>query len=375
MDEKNIHELVNKFRLDGTYKSFKAIPTGNINDTFFIETAEADKPEYILQRINHRIFVHVPELQDNIVRVTSHIRSKLEQKNTVDIDRKVVTLIQTLEGKWFSTDESGNYWRLMVFIRGSHSYDQLSSPLLAYKAGIAFGEFSAMLADIPGEPLFETIKDFHNMEWRLRQFRDAVKDNRADRLKTVTEEVKQIEDRAEEMCLVQRLGREGKLPKRITHCDTKINNILFDENDDILCVIDLDTVMTGYVSSDFGDAIRTGANSGEEDDLDLGKVSLDIKLYKGFAEGFVTGGATFLTPVEIDILPFSAKLFAYMQAVRFLADYINGDTYYKIKNPLHNLQRTRAQLKLLFSMEEQYEEMKKIVQDVATVKCKDYVKS
>lgn len=375
MTDQSIHNLVKKFRLEGTYKGFKAIPTGNINDTFLVETSEDDKPDYILQRINHNIFVHVPELQDNIVRVTSHIRTKLEQKHTRDINRKVVTLIPTIDNQWFTRDEAGNYWRLMIFIQGSHSYDQLSSPVLAYKAGIAFGEFSALLADIPGEPLFETIKDFHNMEWRLQQFRDAVKENRADRLKTVTQDVEEVEKRADEMCLVQRLGHEGKLPRRITHCDTKINNILFDENDDILCVIDLDTVMTGYVSSDFGDAIRTGANSGEEDDMDLSKVSLDIKLYKGFAEGFVTGGATFLTPDEINILPFSAKLFAYMQAVRFLADYINGDTYYKIKYPLHNLQRTKAQLKLLFSMEEQYEEMKKIVQDVAAIKCKDYVKS
>ena len=320
--------IINDFRFEGTIKEYTGIATGNINDTYHVKTQEADKPDYILQKINHHIFVNVPELQNNIVRVTTHIRQKLAQKNAPDINRKVLTLIPANDGNWFTRDADGNFWRLMVFIKDSHSYDQLSSPLLAYKAGIAFGEFSSLLADLPGGPLYETIKDFHNMEWRLHQFRDAVRENRAGRLEIVKTEVQQVEERAEEMCLVQRLGREGKLPKRITHCDTKINNILFDQNDEILCVIDLDTVMTGYVSSDFGDAIRTGANSGEEDDMDLDHVSLNIDLYKGFAEGFITGGASFLTKEEIKILPFAAKLFAYMQAVRFLADFINVSSYF-----------------------------------------------
>lgn len=368
----NVLNIINSFGFEGSFQEYKLIPTGNINDTYLVKTSEADKPDYILQKINHHIFVNVPELQNNIVRVTSHIRMKLEEQKVKDVNRRVINLIPTKDGAWFSKDTDGNYWRMMIFIKDSKSYDQLSSPLLAYKAGIAFGEFSALLSDLPGEPLYETIKDFHNMEWRLQQFRDAVKDNKAGRLEMVKEEVKAVEERAEEMCLVQRLGREGKLPKRITHCDTKINNILFDDKGEILCVIDLDTVMTGYVTSDFGDAIRTGANSGEEDDMNLDNVSLNIGLYKGFAEGFITGGAFFLTKQEIEVLPFAAKLFAYMQAVRFLADFINGDTYYKIKYPMHNLQRTKAQLKLLFSMEAQYAAMQKIVFDVAKEKCKNY---
>lgn len=367
-----ITHIINSFQFKGTFLEYTQIPTGNINDTYIVRTREGDQPDYILQRINHHVFVNVPELQNNILRVTSHIRGKLEQSHTNDIDRKVITLIPANDGRWFMQDSQGNYWRMMVFIQGSHSYDQLTSPLLAYKAGIAFGQFSALLSDLDGGPLYETIKDFHNMEWRLQQFRDAVRENRAGRLEMVKTEVAQVEERAEQMCLVQRLGREGRLPRRITHCDTKINNILFDEKGEILCVIDLDTVMTGYVSSDFGDAIRTGANSGEEDDMNLDKVSLNIDLYRGFAEGFITGGASFLTKEEIEILPFGARLFAYMQAVRFLADFINGDTYYKIKYPMHNLQRTKAQLKLLFSIEEQYGEMQKIVRDVARLKCKNY---
>jgi Ser/Thr protein kinase RdoA (MazF antagonist) len=260
----------------------------------------------------------------------------------------------------------------MNFIKDSHSYDQLSSPELAFKAGKAFGEFGALLADLPGKPLYDTIKDFHNIEWRLQQFSDALKSNPVNRISMVGEEIKSIQERADEMCLVQKLGREGKLPKRIVHCDTKVNNVLFDKSDNILCVIDLDTVMTGYVSSDFGDAIRTGTNTGAEDDPDLDIVSMNLDLFQGFAEGYITGGASFLTTAEINILPFSARLFAYMQAVRFLTDFINGDTYYKIHTPYHNLQRTKAQLKLLFSMEEQYPAMCEIVNKVAKEKCKNY---
>jgi Ser/Thr protein kinase RdoA (MazF antagonist) len=369
----NIEEIIRNFKLEGTFLQSEVIPTGFINDTYIIKTKEPNNPDYILQKINHHIFKNVPELQHNIIRVTDHIRKKLTDKHVTDISRKVITLIPATNGKWFHQDSEGNFWRVLIFIPGSHSYDKLSSPVLAYKAGLAFGEFSALLTDMPGEPLYETIKDFHNMEWRLQQFRDAVNQNRVNRLEMVKEEVSQIEKRAAEMCRIQILGREGKLPRRITHCDTKINNVLFDENDEILCVIDLDTVMSGYVSSDFGDAIRTGANSGQEDDVDLNKVSLNIELYKGYAEGFITGGASFLTKAEIEILPFSAKLFAYMQAVRFLADFINGDTYYKTRHSMHNLERTKAQLKLLFSMEEQYGEMQRIAFQVATEKCKNYV--
>ncbi len=368
----NIELLVNQFAIDGTFKLHEPIVTGHINDTYLISTAEADKPDYILQRVNHNIFKNVPKLQENIVRVVDHIRVKLSNIPASDVARNVVTLIPAKDGKWFHQDNEGNFWRILVFIPESHSYDQLSSEILAYKAGKAFGEFGALLVDLPGEPLYETIKDFHNMEWRLQQFRDAVKDNLANRLESVKEEIGFVEERAEEMCIVQKLGREGKLPKRIVHCDTKINNVLFDENDDTLCVIDLDTVMSGYITSDFGDAIRTGANTGEEDDADLNKVSLNLGLFKGYAEGFITGGASFLTKEEIGVLAFSGKLFAFMQAVRFLTDYINGDTYYKIHHPMHNLQRTKAQFKLLFSMEAQYIEMCKIVEKAAKENCKNY---
>jgi thiamine kinase-like enzyme len=224
-----------------------------------------------------------------------------------------------------------------------------------------------MLADIPGEPLFETIPDFHNMEARLKTFRESVKADRAGRMKDkeVANLVKEIEDRAEEMCKAERLHREGKLPKRINHCDTKVNNILFDNEDRVLCVVDLDTVMPGYVLSDFGDFIRTGANTGAEDDKNLDNVGVDLAIFEAYAKGYLEKAASFLTGVEVENLAFGAKLLTYMQTVRFFTDYIDGDTYYKIAYPEHNLVRTRAQFKLLLSLEENFQEMQRIVKEAA----------
>ncbi len=357
----NLELITNQFNIDGAYLSAEPIVAGHINDTFLVNTNGDKHQKYILQRINHAIFKNVPELQNNILKVTNHIKEKLLNNNVLDIDRKIITLIPAKDKKWFINDNDGNYWRMMLYIEGSHSYNQLSSPKLAYDAGLAFGEFDAMLADLPGEPLFDTIKDFHNMEFRLQQFKDAIQNNVAIRLDLVIDEIKEIEKRTEEMTLINRLGREGKLPKRIIHCDTKINNVLFDADENILCIIDLDTVMSGYITSDFGDAIRTGANTGAEDDINLNNVSMSIELFEAYAKGFLKGTASFITQQEIDCLALSAKMFAYMQAVRFLTDYLNDDIYYKINHKEHNLQRTKAQLKLLYSMEVQYDKMCKII--------------
>lgn len=339
----------------------KPLGKGHINDSYRVV---ADENEYVLQRINHHIFKNVSQLQDNIHRVTAHIRSKLEQQGVAEIDRRVLSLISTSEEALYHQDNEGNYWRLMVFIKDSKSYDEIN-PELAYRAGMAFGEFQKMLADLPGDPLFETIPNFHNMEARLETFREAVKANKAGRLEKVAGLVKEIEDRAEEMCKAERLHREGKLPKRINHCDTKVNNILFDNDDQVLCVVDLDTVMPGYVLSDFGDFIRTGANTGAEDDKDLNNVGVDVAIFEAYAKGYLKNAASFLSDVEIENLAFGAKLLTYMQTVRFFSDYIDGDTYYKIAYPEHNLVRTQAQFKLLQSLEENFEVLQRIVFDAA----------
>ncbi|MDR0422749.1 MAG: aminoglycoside phosphotransferase family protein [Proteiniphilum sp.] len=356
-----LKEIVSRFIGGDAGVEIKPLGKGHINDSY--KVVSGDK-EYVLQRINHHIFKNVPELQNNIYRVTGHIRKKLQEQGVADICRRVLTLIPTRDGALFCRDGRGDYWRLMDFIRESKSYDEIN-PELAYRAGMAFGDFQKMLADLPGEPLFETIPNFHNMEARLETFREVVKADKAGRLDRVAGLVKEIEDRAEEMCGAERLYREGKLPKRINHCDTKVNNILFDNDDQVLCVVDLDTVMPGYVLSDFGDFIRTGANTGAEDDRSIDNISVDLAIFEAYAKGYLKSAASFLTDVETENLAFGAKLLTYMQTVRFFTDYIDGDTYYKTAYPEHNLVRTEAQFKLLQSLEENFDRMRQIVKDAA----------
>jgi len=356
-----LKEIVFQFVEKNDATEVNPLGAGHINDSYKVKSGDN---EYVLQRINHDVFKNVDYLQSNIQRVTSHIRGKLNENKVSEVDRKVLSFIPAHDGMLYHKDEEGNYWRLMHFISDSKSYDTIN-PELAYRAGLAFGEFQKMLADLPGDPLFETIPNFHNMEFRLEEFKEAVKNDKAGRLSKVSDLVKEIEARGEEMIEPERLHREGKLPKRTNHCDTKVNNILFDADDQVLCVVDLDTVMPGYVLSDFGDFMRTGANTGEEDDTNLDKVSIDLDIFEGYTKGYLENAASFLTKVEIDNLAFGAKLLTYMQTVRFLTDYLNGDTYYKTKHKEHNLERTLAQFKLLTSMEDNFDKMQQIVSKAA----------
>ncbi|NCC09229.1 MAG: aminoglycoside phosphotransferase family protein [Bacteroidia bacterium] len=351
---KDFASIVAHFHTQGTIGEIKPLGAGLINDTYKVITTETDAPDYVLQRINHAIFQNVEMLQANIQAVTSHIRQKLVEAGETDIERKVLTFLHTEEGKTYFFD-GDSYWRMMVFIPRAKTYETVD-PEYSYYAGVAFGNFQAMLADIP-EVLGETIPDFHNMEFRLKQLREAVQTNAAGRVEEVRYYLDEIEKRADEMCKAERLHREGKLPKRVCHCDTKVNNMMFDEEGKVLCVIDLDTVMPSFIFSDFGDFLRTGANTGDEDDKDLERVNFNMEIFKAFTKGYLESAQTFLTPLEIENLPYAAALFPYMQCVRFLADYINGDTYYKTKYAEHNLVRTKAQFKLLQSVEAHTDEM------------------
>lgn len=352
-------EIVSKFAIQGGIGEIVPLGSGLINDSFRVKNTEPGKPDYVFQRINHAIFQDVDMLQNNIIAVTSHIRKKLEEQGEYNIDRKVLTFIPNKEdGKYYYFDGE-NYWRVMIFIPDAITYE-IVNPEYSYYAGVAFGHFQSMLADIPVE-LGETIPNFHNMEFRLSQLREAVANNAAGRLGEVQNYVDEIEKRAAEMCKAERLYREGKLLKRVCHCDTKVNNMLFDDKGNVLCVIDLDTVMPSFIFSDFGDFLRSAANTGDEDDKDLNRVSFNMEIFKAFAKGYLESAQAFLTPIEIENLPYAAMLFPYMQTVRFLADYLNGDTYYKIKYPDHNLVRTKAQFKLLQSAEEHAGEMAEFV--------------
>ena len=355
---KDLLSIVSHFQMQGTVREIKPLGSGLINDTYKVTTAEADAPDYVLPRINHAIFQNVEMLQANIEAVTKHIRKKLEGRGESDIARKVLHFIPVADGKTYWHDGE-NYWRIMTFIPRARTYETVN-PEYSYYAGAAFGNFQAMLADIP-DTLGETIPDFHNMEFRLKQLREAVATDAAGRVKEVQYFLDEIEKRADEMCKAERLYREGKLPKRVCHCDTKVNNMMFDEDGTVLCVIDLDTVMPSFVFSDYGDFLRSGANSDMEDAKYLEHVNFDMEIFKAFTKGYLESGKSFLLPVEIENLPYAAALFPYMQCVRFLADYINGDTYYKIQYPEHNLVRTKAQFKLLQSWDEHTPEMKKFI--------------
>ena len=343
MDAIDIAGILAQFEIKGTVKEVKPLGNGLINDTYHVIT-DGDTPDYVLQRINNAIFQDVDLLQHNIETVTAHIRRKLEADGTADIDRRVLQFVKGRDGKTYHRDEADRYWRVSVFIPDSVTHEAVT-PESAYDCGKAFGNFEKMLVDVPGQ-LGETIPDFHNMELRMSQLREAVRNDAAVRLDEVRDIVEELERDADEMCQAERLYREGRLPKRICHCDTKVNNMLFDRDGQVLCVIDLDTVMPSFIFSDYGDFLRTGANFTAEDDPDLSRVGFNEAIFKAFTRGYLESARDFLTPIEVEMLPYAVALFPFMQCARFLTDYINGDTYYKIKYPTHNLDRTRNQLAL-----------------------------
>ena len=338
-------EIVKLFAIQGNVKEIKPLGNGLINDTLLVKT---DGPEdYVLQRINNAIFQDVELLQHNIDCATAHIRRKGQMSLTFIPCRET--------GKTYWTDGT-QYWRVSIFIKNALTFETVN-PEYSYYAGKAFGAFEAMLSDIP-DTLGETIPDFHNMELRARQLHEAVKADKAGRMaepevKAILEDLLPYE---EEMCKAERLYREGKLPKRICHCDTKVNNMLFDKDGNILCVIDLDTLMPSFVFSDFGDFLRTAANTVAEDSPEVEKVDFRMDIFEAFGNG--------LLPIEKENLPYAACLFPYMQAVRFFADYINGDTYYKIKYPEHNLVRTRNQVALFHAAMAKVPAMKEFIEKI-----------
>lgn len=357
----DLKKIFYSFCADGSFSDAVPFGSGHIHDTYRIINTDRKKDDYILQRINNKVFRNVPELQQNIERVTCHIQQKLAQIPGSDIRRESLAMIPATDGRSWIKDENDNFWRLFIYIPDHRSYDIVDTPSKAFEGGRAIGRFQAMLADLPGEPLHETIPYFHHIGKRLDTFINSLSSNLAGRAGGVSGEIDFVLKRAEEMKTIIRLGDEGKIPLRITHNDTKFNNILFDNNDRALCVIDLDTVMPGYIHYDFGDAIRTAANVASEDETDLSKIHMNIGLYKAFSKGYLSETIDTLNDVEIEYLPFAPKLITYIMAVRFLTDYLDGDIYYKIHHPNHNIDRARAQLKLVSSMEEQYDEMKDII--------------
>ena len=355
-----LKKIAEQFALEGAIASIDSLGEGFINDTFIVRT-QGDAPDYILQRKNKEIFPDVPAMMENIRKVTEHIRRQVIAEGG-DPMREAMTVVPTHDGKLCYEDEAGEFWAVTVFIADTIAYNKADSPELARKGGEGIGKFQAQLADFT-EPLAETIKGFHNIRHRFVQWDEAIGRDAAGRVKDLTEEIGWIESRRGEMLGFWSKVEDGTIPTRVTHNDTKINNILFDKKGGVLCAIDLDTVMNSTSLNDFGDAIRSYANTGEEDDRDLSRVGMSLDMFRAYTEGYLSQRAKQLTAPEIDHLAFSARYITYEQVLRFLMDYIDGDTYYKIKYPEHNLVRTHAQYELLRSMEKQYGTMCDIVRE------------
>lgn len=358
----NTYDIVSRFATEGTVADIRPLGNGLINDTYKVSTKEADAPDYVLQRVNTTVFTDVDMLMDNIAAVTRHIRKKLEAANVTDIDRKVLRFIAADGGKLYHREADGTVWRMMVFIPNAKTYEAVT-PEYSYFAGNAFGHFEDMLVDIP-KKLGEVIPNFHNMEFRMKQLREVIEKNPAGRVgeDAVMQLLDLIGKDAEEMCKAERMGREGKLPKRVCHCDTKVNNMMFDEEGHVLCVIDLDTVMPSFVFSDYGDFLRSAANTTAEDDPDMSHVAFNEEIFKAFTRGYIEG-ARFLTPMETENLPYAVALFPFMQSVRFLWDYLSGDHYWKCKYPQHNLDRARNQMRLYQCVREHDDMMREYIKE------------
>ena len=351
-------KIADQFMTEGVVKEVVSLGEGFINDTFIIKT-EGGAPDYILQRKNKRVFSPIPAMMGNIDKICRHIKAKIERAGG-DPEREAMTVIPAKDGKLYFLDEQEEYWAVTLFIDDTITYEAAETPELAYSGGRGIGKFQSLVSDFK-DSLTDILPGFHNIRIRYEQWDSVLKRDPVNRKSSVSREIDWIESRRYEMMNFWRLVEKGFIPTRVSHNDTKINNILFDKDGDVLCVIDLDTVLNSTVLNDFGDAIRYYTNTGLEDDRDLEKVSMNMEIYKAFAKGYLEETASFLTDKEIEFLPFSARYITYEQVLRFLMDYIDGDNYYKIKYEDHNLIRTRAQYKLLTSMEDQFAEMKEVI--------------
>ena len=349
----DLNSILNEFILDSEIASYG---NGHINDTYITNTKN-----YILQRINTNIFKNPDELMQNIENVTKHIRCKMKALGR-DEDRSTLTVVKTRKGESFVKCDDDHVYRVYKFIGGSETIEKAESDVHMYNAGRGFGEFQQMLTDYPVDTLFDTIPNFHNTVKRVEALETAIRENRTGRLLFVKDEVEFALSRAKDAVVILEGIEDGSIPLRVTHNDTKINNILFDDQThEPLCVIDLDTVMQGSLLYDFGDALRIGASSAAEDEEDLDKVWFDEKLFEAFAKGFLEFMGKDITPREKELLSFSAKLLTYECGIRFLTDYLNGDTYFKIHKPAHNLIRARNQFKLVKDIEDKMDKLNEII--------------
>ncbi len=363
-------DVVGQFALEGHVTEAVPYGSGHINDTYCVRVDSSDGKvrRYIFQRINHRVFQNIEGLMDNIDRVTRHLRNKLTANAEADAARQALHLVPTRDQKTYARSDGGEYWRVYDFIEGASTYDVCRGPDQAYEAAKAFGRFQAMLVDLPGPRLVETLPYFHHTPRRLEALRQAIQKDARGRHAEVQHEIAFCEARAKEAGVIVEAMEQGRLAERTTHNDTKLNNVLIEDRTGRgLCVIDLDTVMPGSVLYDFGDMVRTFTPTAAEDETDLEKVMLDMNIFDGLAEGYLTATGEFLTPAERQYLVCAGKLITFTIGIRFLTDYLAGDVYFKIARPRQNLERARTQFKMVSEIEARQKEMERRVMPVTRI--------
>jgi hypothetical protein len=362
MTNSDLYDIINRFNIQGKIGGVKGYGSGHINDTYLLKNNDTLLPDYLLQKINDHVFKDVDGLMRNIDQVLGHLKQKAQDTPGMDAELNVLTLVKCKDGRLSLVDDAGGHWRVFHFMKDTLSYDQVTTENQALQGGLAFGSFMSALADLDPALLVQTIPDFLNIEKRLKDLNIAIHADTAGRLSAVNEEVAFLLERSSKMMNILQLGNTGILPLRITHNDTKFNNVLLGKDDRFQCVIDLDTVMPGYAAYDFGDAVRTIINQGSEDEKDLSKIQLNLPLFTAFTCGFLSETSSILMEREVQTLIDGVLLLPYMQSVRFLTDHLNGDVYYKINTEGHNLQRTRAQMQLVKLLEEHAEGLNNIIQ-------------
>ena len=364
VDSRSLEDAIYAFGFGTQCSYVKPFGEGHINETYAVYMPGADGmdvPLYVLQRININVFKNPDQVMDNIFGVTEYLRNVIREEGG-DLDRETLSYIKTKSGETYFEDADGQPWRCLHYVPNSVCYQMAERPEQFYQSALSFGHFLKQLGDYPAESLYETIPQFHDTAKRFRDFEDAQRKDVKNRARQCREEIEFVLSRKDDCDVLMKPLEEGKLPLRVTHNDTKLNNILFDKDtDEGLCIIDLDTIMPGLAANDFGDSIRFGASTAEEDEKDLDKVHFDISLYDIYVKGYLEMAKDVLTPAEIESLPWGARLMTLECGMRFLADFLQGDVYFKTAYPEHNLVRARTQFRLVKEMEEQFDEMNSIL--------------
>jgi Ser/Thr protein kinase RdoA (MazF antagonist) len=359
-----LKQLFSQFNTQGTFNNARSFGSGHINDTYLIKTTEDHFPDYILQRINTQIFTNPQALMKNILLVTQHIKTKLNALSHIQINRKCLTIISSTQDLPYTVDSQGNYWACYLYIADSNALDNATNTKQAYEGGKLIGRFHELVSDLDANQLHITLPRFHDVEFRIDNLKHAISSNTLNRAQICHKEIKFVESQADKMMQIMKLAKQQKIPLRIVHNDTKFNNLLLDADDNGLCVIDLDTVMPGYIHYDFSDAARTIANSTAEDEKNLNNINFDLILFKAFCTGFLSELGQTLTDEEINSLGIAVPLMPFLHGIRFLTDYLMGDKYYKIHFPNHNLQRAQAQFQLVRCMLDKMPDIQFIIQEL-----------